>query len=71
VLGTIYSIFRGDQTLKLVLEYGALGEVFSRRYPRVKAESDSYFARHRTSQLNISFTNFWNGQLATQVGGMT
>ena len=29
VLGTIYSIFRGDQTLKLVLEYGALSEVFS------------------------------------------
>ena len=33
VLGTIYRIFRGDQTLKLVLEYGGLGEVFSRRYP--------------------------------------
>ena len=58
VLGTIYSIFRGDLTLKLVHEYGALGEVFGRRYPRLKTESDSYFARYRTSQLNVSFINY-------------
>jgi hypothetical protein len=55
VLGTIYSIFRGDQTLKLVLEYGALSEVFSRRYPRVKAESDSYFARHPNQSIEHQF----------------
>jgi hypothetical protein len=55
VLGTLYSLFRGDQILKLVLEYGALGEVFSRRYPRLKAESDSYFARYPNQSLERQF----------------
>ena len=55
VLGTIYSIFRGDLTLKLVQEYGALGEVFSRRYPRLKAESDSYFARYPNQSIERQF----------------
>jgi hypothetical protein len=55
VLGTIYSIFRGDLTLKLVHEYGALGEVFSRRYPWLKAESDSYFARHPNQSIERQF----------------
>jgi hypothetical protein len=45
----------GDQTLKLVLEYGALGEVFSRRYPRLKAESDSYFARYPNQSIEHQF----------------
>jgi hypothetical protein len=54
-LGTIYSIFRGDLTLKLVHEYGALGEVFSRRYPRLKAESDSYFARSANQSIERQF----------------
>jgi hypothetical protein len=55
VLGTIYSIFRGDLTLKLVHEYGALGEVFSRRYPWLKAESDSYFARYPNQSIERQF----------------
>ena len=55
VLGTIYSIFRGDLTLKLVHEYGALGEVFSRRYPRLKAKSDSYFARYPNQSIERQF----------------
>jgi hypothetical protein len=55
VLGTIYSIFRGDLTLKLVHEYGALGEVFSRRYPRLKTESDSYFARYPNQSVERQF----------------
>lgn len=54
-LGTIYSIFRGDLTLKLVHEYDALGEVFSRRYPRLKAESDSYFARYPNQSIERQF----------------
>src|SRR5262245_4088818 len=55
VLGTIYSIFRGDQSLKLVLEYGVLGEVFSRRYPRLKIEADSYFARYSNPSIHQQF----------------
>ena len=55
VLGTIYSIFRGDQSLKLVLEYSALGEVFSRRYPRLKIEADSYFARYPNQSIQHQF----------------
>jgi len=45
-LGTIYGILRDDGTLNSVLEYGTLGEVFSRRYPRLKIEADSFFARY-------------------------
>jgi hypothetical protein len=55
VLGTIYSVFRGDLTLKLVHEYGALGEVFSRRYPRLKTESDTYFARYPNQSVERQF----------------
>jgi hypothetical protein len=55
VLGTIYSIFRGDLRLKLVHEYGALGEVFSRRYPRLKTESNSYFARYPNQSVERQF----------------
>jgi hypothetical protein len=55
VLGTIYSIFRGDLTLKLVHEYAVLGQVFSRRYPRLKAESDSYFGRYPNQSIERQF----------------
>jgi hypothetical protein len=55
VLGIIYSVFRGDLTLKLIHEYGALGEVFIRRYPRLKAESDSYFARCPNQSIERQF----------------
>ena len=55
VFGTIYRVFRGDLTLKLVHEYGALGEVFIRRYPRLKAESDSYFARCPNQSIERQF----------------
>jgi hypothetical protein len=55
VLGTIYSIFRGDLTLKLAHEYGALGEVFGRRYPRLKTECDSYFARYPSQSVERQF----------------